>query len=59
VNGKPVDARVQAMIRFDNGGALAASVEAPHIPPPQVITRTSATFDSRVDHLKDRLASEP
>jgi TonB family protein len=59
VNGKPVDARVQAMIRFDNGAALAASIEASHVLPPQVITHTSATFDTRVDHLEDHLASEP
>jgi TonB family protein len=67
VNGKPVDTRAQALFRFvGNSSAppLGTSGSAPPLgtsisAPPYVITHTSVTFDTLVDHLKDCLASEP
>jgi TonB family protein len=67
-DGKPVAAHAQVKIRFVETSSsvpkLGASLNAPTLgvpnsAPPFVITHTSATFDTLIDHLKDRLASDP
>jgi TonB family protein len=61
VNGKPVEARVQAIIRFDNGPVIAASFATSSSAPLHVTVaaHTAVDFDTFVDHLKDQLADHP
>jgi hypothetical protein len=61
LNGKPVEARVHALIRFDKGPVIAASFATSssasmHV---TVAVHTSVDFDTFVDHLKDQLANQP